>query len=64
VTRKFEINEVGDVELKIDDNHTLLITAADEGVALDVWPKGDDNDGPCWSTWTLYDEMLPDKEAP
>jgi hypothetical protein len=61
MARKFEINDDGDVTLRLDGKHTLIIHAADEGVVLDVWPD-DDSDGSIWSTYHFYNEMLPEED--
>lgn len=55
--KKFRINEFGDAELRLDDKHTLIVHAADEGIALDVWEDGEGQS--VWSLWELYNEMLP-----
>jgi hypothetical protein len=55
----WKINEAGDVELKLDDKHTLLIHRADEGVVLDVWTEGAEE---CvWSNYFFDSEMLPEE---
>jgi protein required for attachment to host cells len=41
VMKKFRINESGDAELRLDDKHTLIVHAADEGIVLDVWEDGE-----------------------
>jgi hypothetical protein len=53
----FRINEAGDVELDLDEQHTLIIHRADEGVVLDVWRK-EEEDGATWSTYFFADEMM------
>lgn len=53
----FKINDAGDVELVLDDEHTLIIHRADEGVVMDVWKKGEE-DGSTWSTYFFADEMM------
>ena len=57
--KKFTINKTGDVELRLDDNHVLIIHAAVDGIVLDVWP--DHKDESIWSMWETYNEMLPDE---
>lgn len=56
---KFRINNAGDVELCLDDNHTLVIHKADEGIVLDVWNNQDD--ASVWSTYHFTSEMLPEE---
>lgn len=53
----FKINEAGDVELPLSDEHCLIIHRADEGLVMDVWFKGED-DGSIWSTYFFADEMM------
>jgi hypothetical protein len=60
---KFSINKAGDVELRLDDKHTLIIHAADEGISMDTWEDGGDMDGPVFSEWRMYNELHPDPEA-
>lgn len=59
--KKFRINEASDAELRLDDDHVLIIHAADEGIVLDVWPDGGDES--VWSMWELYNEMLPEENG-
>lgn len=58
--RKFVVNKAGDVELRLDAKHVLIINAADEGVVLDAWEDGGKES--LWSTYHYYIEMLEDDE--
>jgi len=58
--RKFVINDAGDVELGLDQDHVLLINAGDEGICLDVWKGGGEE--PCWCYHTMYNDMIPEPE--
>ena len=52
--KKFIINKAGDVELRLDKDHVLIIYAADEGIALDVWEDGGEE-----SEWSfISSEMI------
>lgn len=53
----FKINDAGDVELVLDEQHTLIIHRADEGVVMDVWRNGVE-DGATWSSYFFADEMM------
>jgi len=57
----FVVNKAGDVELKMDKKHTLIIHRSDEGIVLDVWadPEGD---GPVFSTYFFDIELIPEEE--
>jgi len=59
--KQFKINEAGDAELRIDDDHVLIIHAADEGLVVDVWLDG--GEASVWSTYYFYSEMLPEEEV-
>lgn len=58
--KRFQINKSGDVELRLDDKRVLLISAADDGIVLDVWEDGGMESQ--WSSWFTYDEMTNDLE--
>ena len=53
----FKINAAGDVELVLDEQHTLIIHRADEGVVMDVWRNGVE-DGATWSSYFFANEMM------
>lgn len=50
------VNEAGDVELRLDDKHTLIIKRTDEGIVLDTWRDGGTES--VWSTYFFDSEML------
>lgn len=48
--------------VRLDDTHELIITRTDEGIVLDSWKDGEDEDGPVWSTYHFTSEMVPEDE--
>jgi len=48
--------------VRLDEQHELIVHKSDEGVVLDVWKDGGDQDGPVWSTYHFDNEMIPDDE--
>lgn len=48
--------------VRLDVQHELIVRKSDEGIVLDVWKDGGDQDGPVWSTYHFDSEMVPDDE--
>lgn len=48
--------------VRLSPNHELIVHKSDEGIVLDVWKDGEDQDGPVWSTYHFDNEMMPDDE--
>jgi hypothetical protein len=48
--------------VRLDEQHELIAHRSDEGIVLDVWKDGGDQDGPVWTTYFYDDEMMPDDE--
>lgn len=47
---------------RLDKEHELIVHRSDEGIVLDVWKDGGDQDGPVWTTYFYDDELMPDDE--
>jgi hypothetical protein len=48
--------------VRLSPQHELIVHKSDEGIVLDVWKDGKDQDGPVWTTYFFDDELVPDDE--
>jgi hypothetical protein len=58
--KAFTINQTGDVECRLDRDHTLIIHRSDEGIVLDVWRQGERE--AVWGRYFFDGEMIDEYE--
>lgn len=47
---------------RLSKEHELIVHRSDEGIVLDVWKDGKDQDGPVFTTYFFDDDLMPDED--